>query len=501
MLRSATILFAAAALAAASPAAATGEADAAHAPDLSFRGEIGGADHQTYRPVPFDVPEGVERITVTLSYDKSNRTVVDLGVWDPVRFRGWSGGSRDRFTLAPSDATPGYLAGNLPAGRWQVMLGVPNARPGSRAAYTVHIWFDRGGERRASAAIADPPLKSGPGWYRGDLHLHDAHSDGSCQSRTGRRVPCPLFRTVAAAAQAGLDFIAVTDHNTTAHFGGLRELQPYFDDLLLIPGIEVTTFGGHANIFGASRFVDFRVGSREVADVRALQRDIEAPGAIMSLNHPALPSGEACMGCGWTWPQTDYRAVAAVEAINGTMVEGPRAGIGFWYARLNEGHRLTGIAASDNHDPDVAAGAAAPGPSPVGRPTTVVHARQLSTPAILAAIRGGNVFIDVEGTRNRLLEIEAEASGRRAAMGGTLPGRRQVTVRAHVAGAAGAFLELVVNGAPVAAQRQRILSEDARLSMVLDRMRSCGWFAVNVRSADGRPLILGNPVYLRCGPA
>lgn len=490
----------AAALAAATPAAA-GAAAAAPPPDLSFSGEISGAGHQTYRPVPFDVPLGVERITVTLSYDKSNRTVVDLGIWDTVRFRGWSGGSRDRFTIARSDSTPGYLPGDLPAGRWHVMLGVPNARAESRAAYTVNVWFDRAGERKATAAIADPPLDAGPGWYRGDLHLHDAHSDGSCRSRTGRRVPCPLFRTVAAAAEAGLDFIAITDHNTTAHFGGLRELQPYFDDLLLVPGIEVTTFGGHANIFGASRFVDFRVGSRDVADVRQLQRDIAAAGAIMSLNHPALPSGEACMGCGWTWPQTDYRAVTAIEVVNGTMVDGPHAGLGFWYARLNEGHRLTGIAASDNHDPDAAPGAAPPGRAPVGRPLTVVHSRELSTPAILEAIRGGNVFIDVEGTRHRLLEVEAEAGGHRAVMGGTLAGGGQVAVRAQVTGTAGAFLELVANGVPAASLRQQILSGNARLSMVLGHALSCGWFAVNVRGADGRPLLLGNPVYLRCGPA
>ncbi|WP_243450844.1 CehA/McbA family metallohydrolase [Sphingosinicella sp. CPCC 101087] len=492
----ATILLAAAWLAAAIPMAAAGQAPTP-APDLSFTGEIVGADHQTYRPVPFDVPEGVGRITVTLAYDRSNRTVVDMGVWDPARFRGWSGGTRDRFTLAPSDATPGYLAGDLPAGRWRLMLGVPNARSGARAAYEVKVYFDRAGEHRATEAIADPPLKDGPGWYRGDLHLHDAHSDGSCESRSGRRVPCPLFRTVEAAAEAGLDFIAVTDHNTTAHFGGLRELQPYFDDLLLIPGIEITTFGGHANIFGPRRFVDFRVGSDEVADIRVLQRDAAAAGAILSLNHPALPSGEPCMGCGWTWPDTDFGAVAAIEAINGTMTQGPLAGLGFWYARLNEGHRLTGIAASDNHDPDVAPGQAPPGPSPVGRPATVVYARNLSMPAILDAIRAGNVFIDVEGTRSRRLEVEAQAGRDRASMGETLAGRRQVAIHAVVAGAAGAFAELIVNGQPLG-QRRSISSDEAQLFLSLEPGQACGWLAINVREADGRPLLVGNPVYLRC---
>ncbi|WP_332817629.1 CehA/McbA family metallohydrolase [Sphingopyxis sp.] len=486
------ILFAAA-LAMAAPVAAIEQTP----PDVMVTGEITGVEHQTYREVPFDVPEGTERITVTLSYDKSNKTVVDMGVWDPARFRGWSGGSRDRFTIAPSDATPGYLAGALPAGRWRVMLGVPNARADSRAPYSVQIFFDRAGERRATAAIADPPLKAGPGWYRGDLHMHDAHSDGSCQSRGGRKVPCPLFRTVAAAAETGLDFIAVTDHNTTAHFGELRELQPYFDTMLLIPGIEVTTFGGHANIFGPTRFVDFRVGMPGRPDIRALQRDVAAAGAILSINHPALPSGEQCMGCGWTWQGTDYRAVTAIEAINGTMTEGPFAGLGFWYARLGEGHRLTGIAASDNHNPDVAPGNPPPGPAPIGRPRTVVHARALSMPAVLDGLRAGNVFLDIEGTNTRLLEVEAMADGERAAMGETLQGHRRTTVGAHVADAAGAFAELILNGQPTGA-RQQVGSDDARLTWALDAGQACGWLAVNVRDSARKLLLVGNPVYLSC---
>ncbi|WBY08059.1 CehA/McbA family metallohydrolase [Sphingomonas sp. 7/4-4] len=261
---------------------------AARAQDAVFTGEITGADHQHYKPVPFHVPAGVERITVTLTYDKAEKTVVDMGVWDPERFRGWSGGTRDRFTLSPSDATPGYLPGTLPAGRWQLTLGVPNARAGSRTAYRVTVDFDRAGSTHATDRIADAPLNPTPGWYRGDLHMHDANSDGSCASQSGKRVPCPLFRTVEAAARAGLDFAAVTDHNTVAHFGGLRELQPWFDRTLLIPGTEITTFGGHANIFGERRFVDFRVGAA-VPDIAALTRDVAAAGAILSINHPALP--------------------------------------------------------------------------------------------------------------------------------------------------------------------------------------------------------------------
>lgn len=464
---------------------------AADAQDLLVAGELTGADHQRYRAVPFDVPEDVERITVTLRYDKADRTVADLGIWDPQRFRGWSGGTRDRFTIGIADASPGYLAGAIPAGRWQVMLGIPNIREASRSRYEVAISFDRRASRAATAAIADPPLSSKPGWYRGDLHMHDANSDGSCASQTGKRVPCPLFRTVAAAAAAGLDFVAVTDHNTMAHWHGLRELQPYFDKTLLIPGIEITTFNGHANLFGAMSFIDFRVGTRDVPTIRALEDAAAASGAILSLNHPAAPSGEECMGCGWAWTDTDYSKIAAIEVVNGPIAEGPYGGLGFWYARLNQGDRLTGIGGSDNHDPDAPAGK-----PPIGAPTTVVHAAALSRNAILEGIRGGNVFIDVEGTSDRRLEIEAAAGPHRAVMGGTLPDTGEIQVNTRIIGAAGSIASLIVDGAAV--ERQPVATGDESLSFrhVPARAR---WISVNVRAADERLLLIGNPVYIGAG--
>jgi hypothetical protein len=463
---------------------------AAQEADRSVTGEITGADHQTYRAIPFDVPADVERITVRLTYDKTNKTVVDLGVFDPERFRGWSGGTRDRFTLSPSDATPGYLPGALPAGRWQVQFGIPNARQGSRSAFKLEIWFDRGEVRNASAAIADAPLKTGPGWYRGDLHMHDAHSDGSCASQTGKRVPCPLYRTVAAAAEAGLDFIAVTDHNTSSHFSGLRELQPLYDRMLLIPGAEITTFGGHANVFGPSRWIDFRVGSATVPDIAALQRDVASAGAILSINHPALPSGEACMGCGWTWPGTDWRQVTAIEAINGLASEGPLAGLGFWYAKLNEGYRIAGIGSSDNHDP-----AAGPGKAPIGRPTTVVHAKALSQAAILEGVRAGNLFIDVEGTRDRLLEVTVRSGRLHAVMGETIAASaRTLKVEARVVGVAQGTIQVVANGE----EHSRIPVGAPPVALPINRDAACGWIAVNVLGSNGRKLLIGNPVYVEC---
>ena len=52
-------------------------------PPITLTGEITRADHQTYRELPFTVPAGATRISIDFTYDKDNRTVIDLG-WEPL---------------------------------------------------------------------------------------------------------------------------------------------------------------------------------------------------------------------------------------------------------------------------------------------------------------------------------------------------------------------------------------------------------------------------------
>lgn len=466
-------------------------------------GIVTGADHETYREVPFKLPAGTARLTVEFAYTgKEQRSVIDLGLRDPQRFRGWSGGNKSRLVVEEADATPSYLPGPLPPGTWKLVLGVPNIRKTATAAYTAKIWFDRADA--PFPGFLPAPIKAGLGWYRGDLHMHTAHSDGSCLSRKGVRVPCPVFKTLEAAETRGLDFIAVTDHNTTSQAASLRELAPYFDDLLLLPGREVTTFQGHANVFGATPPLDFQLGSPRAPTLSKILDKVEAAHALISVNHPGQPSGEICMGCGWT-AKTDWSRIPAIEAINGGALavfgpEGPLSGIPIWEARLNAGFQITAIGGSDNHDAAAAAGKA----STIGLPTTVVHARDLSQDAVLEAIRRGHVFVDVWGTRDRLLEVEARNGGVRAEMGDPLPAAAGARVRfeVHVAGAPeGAVLGLAGDGAKLAAGLDPVLgAAEARRGFDLTADGQAHWLRVDVRDSRGKLLILGNPIYLRPTP-
>ena len=84
-------------------------------------------------------------------------------------------------------------------------------------------------------------------WLAGDFHCHTVHSDGQHT----------IDEVAVMAAEAGLDFLAVTDHNTVSHHAHLPAASER-TGVQLIPGQEVTTWRGHANAFGDIGWIDFR---------------------------------------------------------------------------------------------------------------------------------------------------------------------------------------------------------------------------------------------------
>ncbi|HEY1767867.1 MAG TPA: CehA/McbA family metallohydrolase [Terracidiphilus sp.] len=479
--------------------------------DQVLNGVVHGSQNQSYVKVPFAVPAGTERVTITFAYTaKEQHTNLDLGMLDPAGLRCWSGGNKSMLTVGLSDATPSCLPGAIAPGTWNVLIGVPNIRPQVESHYTIHVYLSKTGVVAQQPALLREPLRIGPdahpsdekpavgapGWFRGDLHMHTAHSDGQCPSQTGKMVPCPVFFTVDAAARRGLDFIAITDHNATSHYDAMRELQPYFDKVLLIPGREITTFQGHINFLGTTDFVDFRLGSREIPDMNTLLRNADQAGGITSINHPSAPSGEICLGCGWT-PATkvDMHLLTAVEAVNGGSELSGLSGVPFWNRQLNDGCRLTGIGGSDNHRPFTPLDQ----PSSVGSPTTVIYATELSVPAILAGIRAGHVFIDAQGTRDRLLELTAQTGSGQAHAGDAIHAARGASIefQLHVTHTAGGKIRWIEDGREIPPSGSAaIASDDASFPLTLASDGRRHWLRAEATGADGKLWLLGNPVYL-----
>ena len=208
--------------------------------------------------LPVEVPPGTAGLRVELDYDASG-AVLDLGCLGPGGFRGWSGGARRSFVITPGAATPGYLPGELEAGTWQVMIGLHRVPPDGVPYRVTAQTTGRPGPLDPAAPPApqppvpdrpprrDLPAPAGPRWLAGDLHSHTVHSDGALT------VP----ELAVLAVERGLDFLAVTDHNTISHHAELAAASRRYG-ITLLPGQEVTTDGGHAGALGDVGWIDFR---------------------------------------------------------------------------------------------------------------------------------------------------------------------------------------------------------------------------------------------------
>ena len=346
------------------------------------RWTLADRDASVYQYLPVDVPPGAAGLTVTLQFDRGP-AVLDLGLIDPERFRGWSGGERDRIAVARDTATPGYLPGELPAGEWSVLLGLHRIPPGGIeyevSAETGPIALEplpAPPPRPERPPLRNLPAAQGRRWLAGDLHAHTVYSDGSLT----------IGELACLARSRGLDFLAVTDHNSPSHHPHLPAAADHAG-IILLPGQEVTTDTGHANCLGDVGWIDFR----EPADSWLVAA--EARGGLMSINHPL--AGD----CRWRRPIGRRPALAEVwHSSWDRLAPMPLA----WWAGWGAG---TPIGGSDFHRFD--------GRLP-GRPTTWVEAED---ELVLQALEAGRVAISAEPTgpillrhHGELLAIEAEGT-------------------------------------------------------------------------------------------
>jgi hypothetical protein len=244
----------------------------------------------------------------------------------------------------------------------------------------------------------------------------------------------------------------------------------------------VTTYRGHMNAFGERRFVDFRLGDGRPIGIVA--SELTAAGALLSINHPLRPDDETCMGCGWNdRDERTINTVQAVEIVNGDLADGPMAGWSFWAEMLNRGHRLTAIGGSDEHTPDETSD------QRIGRPTTVVYARNLSERAIVDGIRDGRVYVRTRSSEGPTLELWAEANRMRVHPGEKAPAG-QLRLGAAVGRAEGQRFEWIRNGNVLVSGAVPV---DGRLGQ--DITANPGdWFSLVLRDPDG-PTLYSNAIY------
>jgi len=294
------------------------------------------------------------------------------GVWRGRWDRNPSSDAGD-LVLTRGRSSPGFLPGDIAAGRWQVAVECHGIF-GDPVQYEVSVL------KAEPRALADPPRgtpsparRSGPGWYFGELHSHTVHSDGRHE----------LPELCRRAAALGIDFLCLTDHNTTS---GLLDPGPL--PVTLVPGCELTTFHGHHPVYGFTDIVPWHVDGR-VRPLEELQADVRSRGGLVSVAHPFKVGDPYCTGCrmrddlppeSFDMMEVWYRAWDAVETDNLTAYA-------LWNNYWKRGHRIIGVAARDWHGP----GQESPWPGPA--PFTGVWAEDNTPAAILAGLRSGRVIM------------------------------------------------------------------------------------------------------------
>src|ERR1022692_864889 len=334
--------------------------------------------------LPFDVPPGASALRVELDYD-ATAAVLDLGCFGPAGFRGWSGGARRSFVITARSATPGYLPGELEPGTWLAVLGlhrIPAAgigyavsaevtsQPGQSVPGTrnepVPPVADRLGRR-------DLPASAGMRWLAGDLHAHTVHSDGVLT------VP----ELARFAVERGLDFLAVTDHNTISHHAELPGAAAAHG-ITLIPGQEVTTEQGHANALGDIGWVDFREPPDEWL------ASTERAGGLLSVNHPY--GGQVS----WTAPMT--RRPPLLEVWHWSWLDPHWTTPMAWWLAWHPA--AIAVGGSDWHRPG---SDALP-----GSPTTWVLSESADPDAVLGGLAAGRAAISAGREGPVLLRVDGE---------------------------------------------------------------------------------------------
>ncbi|MBS8265721.1 hypothetical protein DYI25_14940 [Mesobacillus boroniphilus] len=321
-------------------------------------------------------------------------------------------------------------------------------------------------------------LKTEQRWYKGDFHTHTTESDGKMKPAEG----------MDQAKKMGLDYFAATDHN-------ILPTKWLKDDMLTIPGVEITSSKGHFNALGLTKWIDWRPtcedgGMETEAGMNRILAETKEAGAIVSINHPMLKPWE------WQFKETLLSAVDVIEIWNDpTYKDNPKAtekALTLWDTLWNDGHRIYGIGGSDSHlRPDESYEKQGP-PSVIGDPATYVFADGLSADSILSGVRKGSVYV----SRGLVLECHVKVDSLTALPGSDLSDygtQDTIDFTYEITGSGipeGAYIRWILNGT------EKKVAAGGKISEAFSWSKDeWNWLRFEIRDQDGKLLAFANPVY------
>ena len=171
-------------------------------------------------------------------------------------------------------------------------------------------------------------------------------------------------------------------------------------DMLVIPGIEWTTFLGNMLVIGSKQMIDWRKADRDTIDSRI--SEIKGSGGIVGIAHPFSIGSPICTGCRWEFQVKDYDNVDFIELWNRVNPDESfrsRLAYEMWTDLLKKGHRISCSAGRDwrriESEMDNTA-------------LTYIGLQELTEDGVKESLENGNFYITL-GPR---LQMQIEQNGR-----------------------------------------------------------------------------------------
>jgi len=193
-----------------------------------------------------------------------------------------------------------------------------------------------------------------------DLHVHTIYSGDSSIT---------LNDLLTQVRKSSLDGVAVTDHDTilgAERVSRILKIYGWNDELIVIPGIEVSTRGGHILGLNVSKPIPKGLSAKE-----AIERIHEA-GGIAVAAHPQTVFKDG-VGLG---PKLLSMGLDAIEVINSSLF--PFKPLTYVCKRFAEHYGLPQTAGSDSHIPET-----------IGLAYTLIESEDKSVDKITEAISRG----------------------------------------------------------------------------------------------------------------
>lgn len=448
-----------------------------------FEATLSHLDCKRHLPHPFTVPADSGQVELQLHFTPAKvhdiQNMLTLTLFDAHGFRGAGhrGGNSHAVRITPAAATPGYLAGALPAGEWIAQIDTHMIMPDEPCHYQLEISVTpaaamQPADLQVQPARPTPQLPPrGPGWVRGDLHSHTNHSDAD-------------HRTVAELLQKAreykLDFIFLTDHNTTSPLAEMYAAAT--PDLLTLGGLELTTFWGHALCLGTCDWVDWRVRAG-TGEMNRIATETYAKDQVFIIAHPRAIGDPMCTGCKWVYLEMMPGTAHLVEIWNTTWESDSynEQALSLWYSWLNQGLRIVATAGTDTHGNEDYA--RKPG-------FCHVYVEEFSERGILQALRAGHLYVSAGP---QLTLVAHDGNGNAVMMGDLLTGDVVKLTTTWSDCPVDAQLRVITDGQPML-EWAATASGQRDWTLIAEQVH---WCVVEVRSASGEILAVTNPIFLR----